>query len=144
MVRYTVTLISILGLCLAACGGKKGETSAAKGPSERVVGSWTLDADEMLKSVPEEQRKLAAPMMKAMQMDITFTKDTVSVTGSMMGKKIQESSTYKVVKTDGDTLTIEITDKGKTKPGTIIVKDGKLQLKKGENARSKTLHLKRK
>ena len=117
------------GLVLTACGGK---------PEEQIVGTWKIDADAMMaamaddprfKDMPEEAKKTAleqgAKMMGSMTAE--FTKD-----GKMsmnMGKDMKKEGTYKVVSTEGKTVTLAATMDGKTENIVVTVDGSTIKLK---------------
>ena len=130
MTRYTVILVAILGMALSAC--------SKKAPVDAILGSWTIDTDAMkqteeFKKMPEAQRKMAEGMISAMKMSVEITKDTMKMSMSMMRKEKTDSLKYKVLKAEGDVISVETTNgKGKKESGTLTIKGGKLHMKKGK------------
>ena len=120
-----------LGLFTVACGGKA---------EDKLVGKWginleaTMAADPKMKEMPEDAKKKAMEQAKAFlgNMSFEFTKDGQAI--AKMGDK-EEKSTYKVTKTEGNTLTIEMTegegDKAKKETMTFTIDGDSLTMKQG-------------
>lgn len=119
------------GLFLTACSGK---------PEDKIVGKWAVDvestvaAEPKAKEMPEEEKAKLIEQTKAFlgNASFEFTKDGKFI--AKMGDK-EESVAYKVVKTEGNTVTIETTqgegEAAKTEQGTITVEGDKLTMKQG-------------
>ncbi|MGE0431483.1 MAG: hypothetical protein AB7K09_12845 [Planctomycetota bacterium] len=109
MIRL-ISLLAVMAICctaLVACGGG--------GPS--LVGKWMIDVDAYTKQIEadtkkdEETKKAELAMLKDPEMAKKMTIE-ITATEVKMGDKV---SKYKIVKTEGNVLTIESTDdKGKT------------------------------
>jgi hypothetical protein len=101
-----------------------------------LIGTWTIDAEAtwtsilaapQMKQMTEDQLTAAKPMfiaqMTAVKVDISA--DKMSLT---QGAQTQEQ-TYKVLSSEGGTLTLEVTEPtGKVKTNTASMKDGKLNI----------------
>ncbi|MBU0549968.1 hypothetical protein KKF91_02840 [Myxococcota bacterium] len=121
MTHLRLALIGLLAL-LALSGCSK--------PADKIVGTWTvdiesLDSDPSLQKLEGDQKKAALEMAKKMMADMSFefTKDGKM---KMAFGKMAKEGTYKVTKTEGNTVTIE---------GTM--KEGQ-----GDKAKDKTEELK--
>ena len=108
-----------------------------KKPGDKLVGSWTIDteafkASEEYKKAPDEQKKMMEEMMKAMQMDITFTADTIKSSVKMGEETKTDEAKYTIAKTEGDKLVLSSVSKDGTKEEVEVEFQGdKLVMGKG-------------
>lgn len=122
--RFAV--LALVAVLMFACGGNA---------ADKLVGKWGIDVEKLgeieeIKKMPEDQRKAAIEMAKgfATSMSFEFTKDKMIM--DAMGKKVE--GTYKVIKTEGDKLTIEATLEGKTETLEAEIKGDGVVLGKGK------------
>lgn len=115
MKRQILVLLTLLALVFAgpvAC--KKAEVKA----KDRLVGAWLIDADATLAELPEEEQAMAGMFIKMMQIGMEFTKDgALTMRVSMMGQKDEQTGTFEVVKVEGDTVTLRVTQPANAETG---------------------------
>jgi hypothetical protein len=122
--KLIASFLLLCGLALSACSK----------PEDKLVGTWGVDldatmaGDEKMKSLPEEQRKMAMDMAKGLfaQSSFEFTKDGKMI-ANFAGKK--EEGSYTVKSAEGDRLVLSTKGKdGKEEDVTVEAKDNKLHL----------------
>jgi hypothetical protein len=133
--KLIASFILLAGLALSACSK----------PEDKIVGTWGIDldatmaADDKLKALPEDQRKMAQDMAAGLfkEASFEFTKDGKMI-ANMAGKK--EEGSYTVKSSDAEKVVLSTKDKnGKEEEITVTtkgdglmlaIKDQKLFLKK--------------
>jgi hypothetical protein len=125
--KLIATFLLLSGLALSACSK----------PEDKLIGTWGIDldatmaADEKLKAMPEEQRKMAMDMAKGLfqEASFEFTKDG-KMNANFAGRK--EEAAYTVKSAEGDKIVLNTKGKdGKDQEITVEAKDSKLHLTTG-------------
>ncbi len=109
MLRFTRSFlwVALAAVALTAgCGG--GGTS--------LIGTWVLDVKALeefdeFKNLPDEQRKMAEAMMAMIELELTFTTDTVLFNAKMGGEEQKEEASYEIKSQTGNKMVLEATDK---------------------------------
>ncbi len=110
-------------------------------PEDRLLGTWTLDAEsfremEDFRKLPEEQQQMAVGMLESMQMEITFTKDTIRAEIQAFGQKKTDEKPYEVERVDGDRMVLSAKDdKGKTQEVQVELRGDVLLFEMGPGKR---------
>ncbi|HSN98539.1 MAG TPA: hypothetical protein VLS89_09575 [Candidatus Nanopelagicales bacterium] len=133
--KLIASFLLLGGLLLVACSK----------PEDKLVGTWGVDldatiaADEKLKAMPEDQRKMATEFAQKMfaEASFEFTKDG-KMLANFAGKK--EEGSYTVKSAEGDKIVLSTKGKdGKEEDMTVeasadklvlSIKDQKMFLKK--------------
>lgn len=122
--KLFASFILLGSLALAACGK----------PEDKIVGTWGIDlqatmaADEKLKAMPEDQKKMATEFAEKLFKEATFefTKDG-KMNANFAGKK--EEGSYTVKSAEGGKLVLNTKGKdGKEEEVTVEESGGKLVL----------------
>ncbi len=110
-----------------AANAAEGAVAAAEGAVEAVAGSdftataealhgtWNADFQALLagQEMSDEERALANAMLGSATMALTFAADgNMNMAGSMMGQEQNESGTYTIVSTEGNTMVVAGTTPG--------------------------------
>lgn len=83
------------------------------GADARLIGTWEIDIDRV-KEMPqfqeasEEEQEMGLQMLKAMGIQVIFTKDKVRLGGPFAEMATQKEMDYRVVESDGGSVTVEI------------------------------------
>ncbi len=139
--RHSLTAVLITCI-LVACGGGGGDQD----PAKAMQGTWKIDFDQTEEKAVanaegnEEESKgvqFALGMMRGLMGNatFTFTEDTMTIDPGTPDAESQ-SIGYKITKTEGDTVHIEIAnpESGEVKTGTIIVAENHIVMtQEGEN-----------
>ena len=108
-------------------------TAAASG----LQGSWTLNKDKIkdmpeYKAAPEPQQKMMLSMLQQVNMDVSFTADSMTMAMEMGGQKKEESAQYVVKSSDGATTVITTSKDGLSEDITLTLSGDELTMAKGE------------
>ena len=135
---WRITMFArVASLALYACVFAIGLSGCSKDPAAKLIGTWTLDleafkASDDFKKMGDAEKKMAEGLMKNMKLDIEFTKDKVKMSTEMMGKKDSKESPYKITKTEGNKITIETTEDGKTESVDVVFDGDRVIMGKGK------------
>lgn len=78
--------------------------------AETLHGTWEIDFEPMLASLPANEQEMARQMMGSMEMTLTITPEGgFTMNASMMGETQTETGTYEVVSTALDIVTVNMT-----------------------------------
>jgi hypothetical protein len=120
-VRRAASLMGVLVIASAAAAADLAQTVHGKWKADMVA---TLKQSAMYKNMPEgAQKKMLDDMANAPAFVFEFTDKTIVTTN---GEAAPETATYKVVKTAGKVLTIQVTSK--KKDGTDHTEDTDIEL----------------
>ena len=123
------------------------EPAVAKGPApDGLSGRWIIDPNGIdqlpeFQKLPEAQRAMAMQMFKNLKMEITFGANEIATNGTFMGQPRAEKTAFKIMKRDGNVLTIETTKGDKVASQILTVEGDTLRIK--DVVKNNTLVLKR-
>lgn len=100
---------------------------------ERLLGTWEIDM-EAVKQMPQFQeadqmeQEMGLRMLKALGIQIIFTEDKVKLGGPFAGAAKQKEVDYRVIESDGGSVTVEFDRDGKWERQVLRIDGDRLQM----------------
>lgn len=110
-----VVILAVLGAFSAGC---------SKGFRDKLPGTWAVDMMAMLEGqkMDEQQKKMMEMMFANASIQITFKPDgAFSAKTNMMGQEQEDSGTWSVLSSEGNTLTVTTTSQEGEKTETLTM-----------------------
>ena len=114
-------------LVLSACGGS---------PEDNLQGDWVFDVDaykesDAYKNAPDAAKPMMLDAVK--NFTVKIEGDKITTKRVMGGVTKEDTETFKITKTDGNTLTVETESEGKTNTGEVTIDGDKMTMKAGKH-----------
>jgi len=119
--------------------GKKVPAVAVGTPPKGLEGKWVIDPEGIkelaeFKALSDVQRKTAISMMSRVKMEMSFGAANIVLSGNFMGKTGNESTPFKILKTDGNTITIQAVIGGEKQTQVLEAKGERLIVRVGRKS----------